>query len=275
MKSLFKTGTIICLLLSVLLSNNTIAQEQETDVILLNNATTRKGWVTLVGPYEIRYRTDQMAKKAEKKNLQNKIDAKKKEVEEKFQVDMQGLDENNEEDKKKIEKLKLKKAKKLDKLDSKYTLKVMTENVFSITYAETGEEQIIYTPDTLGLLVIDTIRPEVEYSVTEMRNYIKGRIDGRKQNASWSTVGGLAAGLTGSVLGAFYGPIIPAVYVTIVSTRRPRIDFNNVSDPTLMGNEAYEDGYTKSAKRKKVRNVVISSVGSLAVGVVTLQLILR
>lgn len=275
MKSLFYNGSVLllsvcCFLLTV---GNLTAQEEQPDKILMNNGKTKMGYVTNIGQYEVRYRTNRMQKKSEAKNIDAKIEAMKKKIEENFKNDMDSLDENNPDDKEKIDQLKLKKAQKIYDAENLYTKRLNSENVFSVTYASNNKEVVVYSPDTLGLLVLDTIQPEIEYTVNEMRNYIKGRIDGRKHKAPWATVGGIAAGLAGAPLGAFYGPLIPGAYVAVVASRSPRIDFNNVSDPTLMGDEAYEDGYTKSARRQKVKNVVIGSLSSLAVGIVSLQLI--
>jgi len=138
--------------------------------------------------------------------------------------------------------------------------------VFSITYASTGKEEVIYSPDTLGLLVIDSVRPEVEYTVPEMRHYIQGRIDWRRHKAPWATVGGAAAGVAGAYLGAFYGLLVPAAYVTIEGLSKVRIQEEHVSDPNLIMNQAYQDGYVKSARRKKLKNIILSSTVGFGVG---------
>lgn len=275
MKSTIKSILRYSLILICIVAPALKANAQEPDKILMNNGRLKEAWVTSVNTYKIRYRTAKMHKKALAKNWDSAITQKKKLVEEQYQQDIKGLDPSKEQDKGKIETLALKKAKKLDKLDAKHSRDLSPENVFSITSGATGEETVIYSIDTLGLLVIDVIEPEVEFTVPEMRKYIQGRIDGRKHKTPWATLGGVAVGIAGSFAGAFYSPIVPAAYIGILASRSPNIDPANASNQALLLDDAYQDGYTKSARRQKVKNATISSFASLAVGVVTLQLILR
>lgn len=242
----------------------------------MNNAKVIEGYVVEIGPYEVKYRNERLQKKADKAEWDKHIEEKTKELEAEFEAATKGLNpEMFLDDKKRVENMRYEKAEKLDDLTSKYSKKKYVQDVFSVTYGETGKEVVVYSPDTLGLFVIDSLSPDLEYSVSDMRRYLQGRADGKKHKAPWATVGGIVVGGVGSFLGAFYGPLMPAAYVLIISATQPRIDESVVSNPNIIGDEAYEDGYVKSARRKKIKNIVISSMTTLVIGVATLTVVLN
>ncbi len=242
----------------------------------MNNAKVIEGYVVEVGPYEVKYRNERLQKKADKEGWDKHIEEKTNELETEFEAATKGLNPDMFlDDRKRVENLRYEKAEKLDDLTSKYSKKKYVQDVFSVTYGETGEEVIVYSPDTLGLFVIDSLSPDLEYSVSEMRRYLQGRTDGKNHKAPLATVGGIAVGGVGAFLGAFYGPLLPAAYVLIVSATQPRVNEDIVNDKKLIGDEAYEDGYIKSARRKKIKNIVISSMTTLVAGVATLTVVLN
>lgn len=251
------------------------AQERKKDKILLNNAKVVEGYVVNIGAYEVRYRNERLQKKADKAEWDKHIDAETKRLEAEFEEAVKGLNPDMfKDDKDRVDDLRYVKAKKIEDLIEKYSKRKYVQDVFSVTYGETGQEEVVYSPDTLGLLVIDTLEPDLEYTVAEMRRYLQGRTDGKNHKAPWATVGGGAIGIVGSFAG-FYGPLVPTVYLVIVSATQPRIREEYVSNPHLIGDEAYEDGYVKSARRKKIKNIVISSVSSLVISAAALNIILN
>lgn len=242
----------------------------------MNNAKVIEGYVVDIGAYEVRYRNERLQKKAEKAEWDKHIEAETKRLEAEFEEATKGLNPDMFlDDKKRVENLRLEKASEIEDLIEKYSKRKYVQDVFSVTYGETGKEVVVYSPDTMGLFVIDSIHPDVEYTVVEMRRYLQGRTDGKNHKAPFATVGGVAVGGVASFLGAFYGPLLPAAYVLIVSATQPRVREKYVSNPQLIGDEAYEDGYIKSARRKKIKNIVISSMTTLAIGVATLTVVLN
>lgn len=151
----------------------------------------------------------------------------------------------------------------------RFTNRISRQLVFSVLRAD-GTEEVIYNADTLGLLADGDF--EVEYGVEEMRLYIKGRQDGRKHSFHDVYIGaatGLVSGLLFTYfLDLFYAPIPPAIGVIILATRNnfnpsPKLQV----DASLLGSEAYMDGYIQSAKGRKILAFTVGAVGGLGVGI--------
>lgn len=170
------------------------------------------------------------------------------------------------------EKLQKKKDLAIAKLSYEGLRKKRKELVFSVTTE--GVEQVIYSPDTLGFL--DSSKVEVEYNVGEMRRYIKGEQDGRKTKSPWATVWGTGIGAIGGIGGAFWGPVIPATYVVLVAVKKKNKNLEKqVPKPELLDDEAYMDGFNKTAKRHKVANAMYGGIAGLAVGIGTYLYLFR
>lgn len=170
------------------------------------------------------------------------------------------------------EKLQKEKDLAIAKLSYQGLKKKRKEMVFSVTTE--GVEQVIYSPDTLGFL--DSSKVEVEYNVGEMRRYIKGEQDGRKVKSPWATVWGTGIGAIGGIGGAFWGPVIPATYIVLVAVKKKNKNLEKqVPKPELLDDEAYMDGFNKTAKRRKVANATYGGIAGLAVGIGTYLYLLR
>jgi len=155
------------------------------------------------------------------------------------------------------------------KFRSKYTRSRSRQTVFSIL-REDGTEEVVYNADTLGLLADGTF--EVEYGVTDMRLYIKGRQDGRKHSFSDVYIGastGLVSGLLFTYfLDLFYAPIPPTIGIVALAARNnfkpsPKLEV----DPALLQSEAYMDGYIQSAKGRKIFAFTVGAVGGMGLGI--------
>jgi hypothetical protein len=260
--------------------------------VLLTNGKVRKVFVYNIDYFHVRYA------KSEKKELDMTVlEARTQELESKFVSDIYKVDlkfkeklaifkETNpikEDEESYTTNLKVKQAVKEESLRRRKEIaiaklrynrlrKVRKELVFSVT--TDGVEQVVYSPDTLGFL--DSSKVEVEYNVAEMRRYIKGEQDGRKVKAPWAIVGGVGIGAIGGIGGAFWGPIIPATYVVLVAVKKKSKQIERqVPKPELLDDEAYRDGFNKTAKRRRVANAVYGSVAGLAVGIGTYLYLFR
>ena len=150
-----------------------------------------------------------------------------------------------------------------------HTKRIRTEQVFSILRPD-GSEEVVYKPDTLGFLALDP-GEELDYDIAEMRAYIKGRQDGRKHSMHDIAVGagiGYVGGLVGTAAGgAFYTPAVPAVAMVIMSLSGVKIDKDKLQGWSDKELGAYQDGYEKSAKNRKILGLAIGSVVGLGVGI--------
>ena len=137
------------------------------------------------------------------------------------------------------------------------------ERVFSIRYKD-GNERVIYYSDTLD---------PVDFKPEEMRMFIKGEQDADKyykNNFNKGTAFVLGAG--GGLLG-FYGLAVPPLYATIVGAFSPKMEKQKVSDPALLQNNIYREGYEKKARDRKIRNAMIGGLIGFVAGSVTLSII--
>lgn len=150
----------------------------------------------------------------------------------------------------------------------RFTSEISRQRVFSII-REDGSEEIVYNADTLGILADG--EPEVEYGVTEMRMYIKGRQDGRRHSFHDVYIGA-GVGLASALLltwtwDVFYAPIPPAICVAVIAGIRnfrpsPKLEIGS----EFLNSEAYMDGYIRSARGRKALAFTIGAAGGLVVG---------
>lgn len=148
------------------------------------------------------------------------------------------------------------------------------ENVFSITYLD-GREQIIYSPDTLGFLVLDAVEPELDLTVEEMRRYILGRQDGMKVKKTAALLTSAGISLVGGGLGAFYGPVAPATYILVLGTTKQKPNEEFVTHPELIFDENYLEGYKKSARKRKIIGAAEGGLIGLGLGITAYWAIFR
>lgn len=155
----------------------------------------------------------------------------------------------------------------------RFTKSVSRELVFSIIAADSSET-IVYSADTLGFL--EDGEAEVEWGVEDMRKYIAGRQDGRRHKTAMDAMLGAGVGTVGAILGAFWGPTLPAAYIAISTIANTKIQVKAANvDKALITEPAYMDGYERSAKRKKTGDFIKGSVAGLAFGFLMYQGIFR
>lgn len=147
----------------------------------------------------------------------------------------------------------------------RFTKRIPRDMVFSILKPD-STEIVVYNPDTLGFFMDGSA--EVEYGVSEMRSYIRGRQDGRKHRTGFDAGIGAAIGIISSSLGTYWGPSIPAGYIVVTSIANTKVQNKAGVEPSLLDNQAYRDGYERSAKRKKTWDFVKGSVAGLGFGMI-------
>jgi hypothetical protein len=136
---------------------------------------------------------------------------------------------------------------------------IKKENVFSILN-EKGGEKVVYKEDSTSLIS--------DLSLEEMRMYIKGEQDSRKYfKAPAATVGGFFIGGGSSFL-VFYALIPPATYIAIIGNHSPDMSKQQVSDPELLKNNMYVNGYQKQARSRKIANAELGGLAGFMVGLV-------
>lgn len=170
-----------------------------------------------------------------------------------------------------VEAEELKTLRKEARVRRRFSKEISRSLVFSITRPD-GNEEVIYTADTLGFLIDGDA--EREYGVAEMRLYIKGRQDGRKHSFHDVYIGagtGLISGLVFTyTLDMFYAPIAPAICVAVIAgLKNTKPNPNLELDANLLKSDAYMDGYHRSAKGRKILAFTVGAVGGLGIGITT------
>jgi hypothetical protein len=137
---------------------------------------------------------------------------------------------------------------------------VKKENAFSLR-DEKGGERLFYKEDSTT--------ETNDLSIDEMRMYIKGYQEGGANfRAPFATVGGLALGALSGYYLYFYALIPPTAYIAVIGNHSPNMDKQKVSDPELLKNPLFVNGYQKKCREKKIRNAAIGSIAGLLTGVV-------
>jgi hypothetical protein len=147
------------------------------------------------------------------------------------------------------------------KMNKNRVRKINVDKVFSIQYAD-GNERIVYTPGADSL----------EYSVPQMRMFVKG-----EQDAAYYYLNpvnkavAFAVGAGASFL-AIYGLVIPPAYSTLVGAFSPDMNKMKVSDSMLLNDVDYVDGYKTKVRNRKIRNSLISGFIGFAATAITVSI---
>jgi len=126
------------------------------------------------------------------------------------------------------------------------------DDVFSINYPD-GKEEFVFVPDTV----------DGDINLNQMKFVIKGEQDARKYyHAPTATLGGVVVGVASGYF-AYYGVIVPALSGVVTGLHQPHDYKRHVKDTLLTNNQFYVYGYRSIARKKKVKNALISGYISL------------
>ena len=131
---------------------------------------------------------------------------------------------------------------------------------------EKGDEKVFYREDSNSVTN--------DLTIAEMRSYIQGLQEGgRYYKAPFSAVGGVLLGAVSGYYLYFYSLIPPGTYLTIIGNHSPNMAKQKVSDPELIKNAMFVNGYQKKCSEIKFRNAGIGSLAGILVGAVLHQLL--
>lgn len=134
---------------------------------------------------------------------------------------------------------------------------ILLNRVFSIE--SSGQEEVLYKPDPMD--------PDL-FTMEEMRMFIKGEQEAMRfyDNTTLkvvSVLGGMASGY----FGFFYGLIGPPLVTTIVGAFSPNMSRQKVTDPALLSNPDFTEGYSKKVRDYKVRKSIVFGGIGYAIGI--------
>jgi len=133
-------------------------------------------------------------------------------------------------------------------------------NVFALV-RDNGTELVLYSPDTVY---------GQDPSVEEMRDFIRGeQMADAEFKKPLNLIGGLGAGLAGSVAG-FYGIPVPVMYAAIAGRFTPEFPKHLAA-----GNhsDAFIEGYRKKSRNIKINKTLLGGGVGFAVGLSALIIV--
>ncbi|MEO8068120.1 MAG: hypothetical protein ABI599_10550 [Flavobacteriales bacterium] len=143
-----------------------------------------------------------------------------------------------------------------------------TENVFSVTDS-LNVEKLWYFQDSLF---------GNDFSVQEMRHYIRGEQDARKgYKPIIPMIGGFVAG-AGLVIGLdmeFMALLIPPVYGGAMALPRVHVTKGSITNPLMDGDNFYAYGYARAGRNKRIIRSLLSSAVGVAVGLGLNQFVIK
>jgi hypothetical protein len=141
--------------------------------------------------------------------------------------------------------------------------KIELEDVFSIDYASSKKEEVIYKQDTLS--------QENYFSESDMRAMIAGS---RDAITTYKTTGPfISSAIIGAASGILFPylitPVIPALWVGLNSSKWIKIKRKNVTDKKYLKEDMYVVGYGRTARGKRVQSSLKGAGIGLASGILT------
>jgi hypothetical protein len=129
---------------------------------------------------------------------------------------------------------------------------IVLDRVFSIE--TNGKEEVLYKPDAM--------EPDM-FTLEEMRMFIKGEQEAmRFYDNDALKVTSVILGIGSGYFGFFYGLIGPPLVTTIAGAFSPNMSKQKVTDPSLLSNPDFTEGYAKKVRDYKVRkSIVFGGIG--------------
>jgi len=135
------------------------------------------------------------------------------------------------------------------------------DEIFSVTRAD-SVEVILYQPAC----------KDVCFRIDQMRDYLNGSADGKKEKTFWYGAGNFVVGATSGYLFPFLSPVVPAATSTLIGVVNPKIHKLNIPEQ-YKENQHYIEGYTKSVKRKRVMTSILGGAVGIVVGIGVLAIL--
>lgn len=139
------------------------------------------------------------------------------------------------------------------------------DEVFSINYDL--QEKVFFFPD---IYYFD------EYTIDNMRMVVNGRKDAYYQfKTKWVLPVGFAVGAASAILmeGSIFTLLVPIAYTGIVQIPLIKIQKESISSPDFIGNNFYAEGYNRSARMKRTKHALLSSVVGVLSGLLVYELV--
>jgi hypothetical protein len=137
---------------------------------------------------------------------------------------------------------------------------IMLVRIFSIESC--GKEEVVYSPDPLD--------PEL-FTVEQMRMFIKGEQEAMRFYESTPTkIVSVVVGAASGYFGFFYGLIGPPLFTTIVGSFSPNMSKVKVTDPSLINDPDFTEGYAKKVRDYKVRKSILFGGIGYSIGLIGL-----
>jgi hypothetical protein len=135
---------------------------------------------------------------------------------------------------------------------------ILLVRIFSIETG--GKEEVIYQPDPLN--------PEL-FTVEQMRMFIRGEQEAMRFYDSDATkIVSAVFGAASGYFGFFYGLIGPPLFTTIVGSFSPKTSAMKVTDPALLNDADFVEGYQKKVRDYKVRKSILFGGIGYGIGLV-------
>ncbi|MBK5285621.1 MAG: hypothetical protein JJE25_09460, partial [Bacteroidia bacterium] len=114
----------------------------------------------------------------------------------------------------------------------------------------------------------DPLDPEL-FTMDQMRMFIKGEQEAMRFYDSDATkIVSVAVGIASGYFGFFYGLIGPPLFTTIVGSFSPKMSAMKVTDPSLIDDLDFAEGYAKKVRDYKVRKSILFGGIGYSIGLV-------
>lgn len=138
------------------------------------------------------------------------------------------------------------------------------EDVFSINGSD--YEHIFYAPSEFF---------DGDYSKENMKLIVSGKRDARYGfKTKWVIPTGIVVGAASALLleGSVFVLLVPIVYTGIVQIPVVKIQKNSITSPDFIGNDFYKQGYNKTARSKRTKQALLSSISGVIAGLLVYEL---
>jgi hypothetical protein len=129
------------------------------------------------------------------------------------------------------------------------------DDVFSVIRADSVEE-ILYKP----------VCKDVCFRINQMRDYLTGIADGKKEKTFWYGAGNFSVGCAASFfLAPFLVPVPVAGTSSVAGVISPKENKLRIPE-NYKENAYYKEGYVKSVKRKRIISSIIGGGSGILIG---------